>query len=100
HDVHQALLDLAWAPPQDSAQPLAGEDHVAGVEYNDESHDVEVGSDRELINRGRDIHGLEVADIAFMREVRVARRKINAKAAESWASQAHKQNQAFGSRRA
>ena len=31
-----------------SAPPLAGEELVAGVDYNDESHDVEVGSDRDL----------------------------------------------------
>ena len=36
--------ELANAP-QESAQPLAGEELVAGVDYNDSSHDVEVGSD-------------------------------------------------------
>ena len=36
HDVHQALHELARAPPQESAQPLAGEEHVAGVDYSDE----------------------------------------------------------------
>ena len=46
--MHQALQELARAPPQESAQPLAGEEHVAGVDSNDESHDVEVGSDRDL----------------------------------------------------
>jgi hypothetical protein len=71
HDVHPALHklsvktvtwaaqeeeELARAPPQESAQPLAGEEHVAGVDYNDESHDVEVGSDRDLSDGGRGIH--------------------------------------------
>ena len=35
-DVHQALQELARAPPQESAQPLAGEEHVSGVDYIDE----------------------------------------------------------------
>ena len=33
--------ELARAP-QEIAQPLVGEEHVAGVDYNDESDDVEV----------------------------------------------------------
>jgi len=74
-DVHQASQELARAPPQESAQPLAGEEHVAGVDYNDKSHDVKVGSDMGRSDGGRDMHGSEVADIAFMREVRVVRRK-------------------------
>ena len=52
-DVHQASQELARAPPQESAQPLAGEEHVAGVDYNDESHDVEVGSDMVLSDGGK-----------------------------------------------
>ena len=35
---------------------------------------MEVGSDRDLSDGGRDIHGSEVEDIAFMREVRAVRR--------------------------
>ena len=72
--VHQASQELARAQPQESAQPLAGEEHVAGVDYNDESHDVEVGSDMDRSDGGRGMHGSEAADIAFMREVRVVRR--------------------------
>ena len=67
--------ELARAP-QDIAQPLAGEELAAGVDYNDESYDVEVGSDRDLSDGGRDTHGSENADIAFMREVRAVRRQI------------------------
>ena len=67
--------ELARAPPQESAQPLAGEEHVVGVDYNYESHDVEVGSDRDLSDGGGGIHGSEAEDIAFMREVRAVRRK-------------------------
>ena len=48
---------------------------MAGVDYNDESHDVEVGSDMGLTDGGRGMHGAEVAAIAFTREVRVVRRK-------------------------
>ena len=72
---HQASQELARAPPQESAQPLAGEEHVAGVDYNDESHDVEVGSGMDCSDGGRGMHGSDVACIAFMREVRVVRRK-------------------------
>ena len=77
HDVHQALHKLlfvnnvTWAARD---QPLAGKELVAGVDYNDESHDVEVGSDRDLSDGGRDIHGSEAEDIACMREVRAVRR--------------------------
>ena len=114
HDAHQALHklpvktvtwaaqeeeELARAPPQESAQPLAGEEHVAGVYYNDESQYVEVGNDRDLSDGGRDIHGSEVEDITFTREVRAVRRK-NAKAGEGWAYQACKQIPAFGGTRA
>ena len=100
HDVYQAIHKLSkktvtWAAQveqeeeeelasqraerqreaaQESAQPLAGEELVAGVDYNDESHDVEVGSDRDLSDGERDIHGSEVEDVAFMREVRAVRR--------------------------
>ena len=77
---------MARAPPE-SAQPFAGEEHVAGVDYKVEGHDVEVGSDRDLSDGGRDIHGSEVEDIAFMRKVRAVPRK-NAKAGEGWAYQA------------
>ena len=42
---------------------------MAGVDYNDESHDVEDGSDWDLSDGGRGIHGSEVEDIAFTREV-------------------------------
>ena len=66
---------------------MAGEEHVAGVDYNAESHDVEVGSDRDLSDGGRYIHGSEVEDIAFTRKLRAVRRK-NAKAGEGWAYQA------------
>ncbi len=66
---------------------------------HDESHDVEVGSDRDLSNGGRGIHGSEVEDIAFIREVRAVRIK-NAKAGEGWAYQACKQIPAFGGIRA
>ena len=52
-DVHQASQELARAQPQESAQPLAGEEHVAGVDYNDESHNVEVGSDMDLSDGGK-----------------------------------------------
>ena len=38
--------------------------------YDDESHDVEVGSDRDISHGGREIHSSEVEDIAFMRKVR------------------------------
>jgi hypothetical protein len=54
---------------------LAGEAHVAGVDYNDERHDVYIGSDRDLSDGARGIHGSEVEDVAFMREVRALRRK-------------------------
>ena len=54
---------------------MAGAEHLAGVEYNDESHDREVCSGRDLSDGGRDIHGSEVEDIAFTREVRAVRRK-------------------------
>ena len=60
---------------------MAGKELVAGVYYNDENHDVEVGSDRDLSDGGWDIHGSEVEDIAFIREVRAVRRN-NAKACE------------------
>ena len=39
------------------------------------SHDVEVGSDMGRSDGGRDTHGSEAADIAFMREVRAVRRQ-------------------------
>ncbi len=88
NDAHQALHKLSvktvtWAAqeeeelaraPQESAQPLAGEEHVAGVDHNDESHDVEVGSDAHLSDEGGGIHGSEAEDIAFTREVRAVRR--------------------------
>ena len=38
------------------------------------SHDVEIGSDRDLRVGGWDIHGSETEDLAFMREVRAVRR--------------------------
>ena len=60
---------------QESAQPLAGEELVAGVYYNDESHDVEVGSDRDLSDGERGINSVEVEGVALMREVRAVRRK-------------------------
>ena len=102
HVVHQALHKLSvktmtWAgheeeelarAPQESAQPLAGEELVAGVDYNDESNDVEVGSDRDLSDGGRGIHGSEVEDIAFMREVRAVRINQIVKAGKGWADQA------------
>ena len=115
HDVHQALHKLSekavtWAAQvelqeeeelarqraeiqreaaQESAQPLSGEGLVAGVDYNDESHEVEVGSDRDLSDGERGIHGSEVEDVAFMREVRAVREKT-AEADEYWADQACK----------
>ena len=90
---------MARAPPPESAQLLAGEEHVAGVDYNDERHDVKVGSDRDLSDRGRDIHGSEVEDIAFMREVRAVR-KTSQKKTQGWAYQACTQIPAFGGIRA
>ena len=78
---------------------MAGEELVAGVDYNDESLDVEVGSERDLSYGGRDIHGSEVEDIAFMREVGAVRRQ-NAKAGEGWAYQACKHIRTFGGIRA
>ena len=83
--------------PQASAQPLAGEELVAGVDGNDESHGVEVGSDRDLSDGGRDIHGSEVEDIAFMREVGAVGRK---RKGEGWEYQACRQIPAFGGTRA
>ena len=90
--------ELARAP-QESAQPLAGEELVAGVDYNDESLDVEVGSDMDLSDGRRGMHGSEVAVIAFMREGSSCAQK-HAKAVERWANQAHKHIQAFGGIRA
>ena len=40
----------------------AAQEHVAGVDCNDESHDVEVGRDRDLSDGGREIYGSEVED--------------------------------------
>ena len=51
--AHQASQELARAPPQESAQPLAGEEHVAGVDYDGESRFVEVGSDVDLSDGGK-----------------------------------------------
>ena len=70
HDVHQALHKLSV-----KTVTWAAQEHVAGVDYNDESHDVEVGSDRDLSDGCRNIHGSEAEDIAFMREIRAVRRQ-------------------------
>ena len=48
HDVHQALHTLSV-----KTVTWAAQEHVAGVDYNDESHDVEVGSARDLSDGGR-----------------------------------------------
>ena len=58
HDVHQAVHELARAPPHESAPPLAGEEHVAGLDYNGAGHEVEVGSGRGPSDRGTGMHGL------------------------------------------
>ena len=55
-------------------QPLAIVDLVAGEDYNDESNDVEVGSERDRSDGETEAHNSEAEDIAFMREVRAVRR--------------------------
>ena len=101
HDAHQALHKLSvktvnWVAqaaeelaraPHMSAQHVAGAELVASLHYNDESHVVEVGSDRDISDGGSDIHGSEAEDIACMRKVRAVRIN-NAKAGEGWAYQA------------
>ena len=88
HDVYQEIQKLSkknvsWALQVEQEeeelevaknQPLAIVDLVAGEDYNDESNDVEVGSERDLSDGEREAHNSEAEDIAFMREVRAVRR--------------------------
>ena len=80
HDVCQQIYNLSekntvqveeeQGLKLSNTQPSASHGLVPGVDYNDESDDVQVGSERDDSDEDREFHDSEDEDVAFMREVR------------------------------